>query len=602
MAKSVFEMFQNTVASRRDKVAAQVKVRGAWRDITWGELDKTSRCVSAGLVKLGIEPKQMVSVMSNTRIEWVEADLGILGAGLTTVPIYQSSTAEDTQYILRDAGAVAVFVEDDAQLQKLRELRAHIPQVTKVIAFTGTPAAGDWEMSWSDFLKEGAEHLKLHEGEVKARAASLGPDDVLTLIYTSGTTGRPKGAIITHDNMLYESDASQKIGITSADDVQFLFLPMAHVFAKVLEASWLRVGHTMAFWEMDMKKIVDNLGETRPTVMCAVPRIFEKVYAKVAGDVAAAPGVSGKIARWGLAQGALAAQAEQKGKKPGGLAWALAQQLVFSKLHTKLSARFGGRMRFMISGGAPLSKDIAYFFKYAGFHICEGYGLTETSAASCVVLPSDIRIGTVGRPIPGTEVKIAADGEILIRGRGVMRGYHNRPEATAEAIDADGWFHSGDIGRIDADGFVTITDRKKDIIVTAGGKNVAPQNIESLLKARSPLISQAVVHGDKRKYLSVLLTVDEENVSKWAKERGISGDYRSITQSKQLLEEITAVVKGANSSLASYETLKKLKILDHDFVIGDQLTPTLKVKRKQCNEKYQEIFDGFYASDTGSGE
>jgi long-chain acyl-CoA synthetase len=601
MAKSVFELFRNTVASRKDKVAAQVKVQGAWRDITWAELDKTARSVAAALVKLGVQPKQMVSVMSNTRIEWVQADLGILGAGATTVPIYQSSTADDTQYILNDAGSVAVFVEDDAQLQKLRSLRARLPNVKKVIAFTGA-CEGDFEVSWPQFLKDGEEYLKAHEAEVNARAATLAPEDILTLIYTSGTTGRPKGAIITHDNMLYESDASQKIGIAAADDIQYLFLPMAHVFAKVLEASWLRVGHTMSFWELDMKKIVDNLGEVRPTIMCAVPRIFEKVYAKVKSDVDHTPGIPGKIARWGFLQGVYAAKAEQEGQKPSGLAWKLAHKLVWKKLHTKLDARFGGRMRFMISGGAPLSKDIAYFFKYAGFKICEGYGLTETSAATCVCLPDDIRIGTVGRPIPGTEVKIAPDGEILIRGRGVMKGYHNKPDATAEVIDADGWFHSGDIGVIDKDGFLRITDRKKDIIVTAGGKNVAPQNLENLIKSRSPLISQAVVHGDQRKFLSVLLTVDEENVAKWAKEKGVGGDYQSLTQSKELTDAIGNVVKDVNGTLASYETLKKFKILDHDFVVGDELTPSLKVKRKLCNEKYQAIFDGFYAGDAGGGD
>ena len=601
MAKSVYELFQNTVATRKDKVAAQVKVSGAWRDVTWGEMDKQARAVSAGLVKLGVQPKQMVSVMSNTKLEWVIADLGILGAGATTVPVYQSNTPDDVEYILNDAGSVALFVEDDTQLKKIRGIRAKIPKVKKIIAFAGT-VQGDDEMTWEQFQKDGAEYLAAHEGEVKARGDTLAPEDVLTLIYTSGTTGRPKGAIITHDNMLYESDASQKIGIATADDIQYFFLPMAHVFAKVLEASWLRVGHTMAFWEGDMKKIVDNLAEVRPTVMCAVPRIFEKVYAGTIGKMTSAPGLRGKIATWGLAQGERAAKVEQAGGKPGGMGWSLAQTLVFNKVHQQLDARFGGRMRFFISGGAPLSKDIAYFFKYAGFKVCEGYGLTETSAATCVNLPDDIRIGTVGRAIPGTEIKIAADGEILIRGRGVMKGYHGKPEATAEAIDAEGWFHSGDIGVVDKDGFVRITDRKKDIIVTAGGKNVAPQNLENLLKAKSPLISQVVVHGDKRKFLSVLITVDEEAISKWAKDKGVSGDYKSVTQSKALEGEISGVLKDINSSLASYETLKKFKILDHDFAIGDQLTPSLKVKRKLCNERYKDILDGFYAGDAGGGD
>ena len=598
MTRSMYELFTATVHARKDKVAAQIKVNGAWRDLTWGEMDRVARAAAAGLVTLGVQPKEMVSIMSNTRVEWVQADVGILGAGATTVPIYQSSVADDVQYILNDAGAVIVFVEDDAQLKKMRGIRAQVPKVRKVIAFTGTPN-GDWETSWEQFLKDGEAYLKDNAATVAARASSLVPDDVLTLIYTSGTTGRPKGAIITHDNMLYESEAAMKVGIASAEHVQYLFLPMAHVFAKVLEACWFRAGHVMSFWEGDMKKIVDNLGEVRPTNMCAVPRIFEKVYAKVVADVDGTPGVAGKIARWGLAQGAAAAKLEQAGQKADGVAWSLAQKLVWRKLHTKLTARFGGRVQFFISGGAPLSRDIAYFFKYAGFKICEGYGLTETSAATCVNLPDSIKIGTVGRPLPGMELKIAADGEVLIRGRGVMKGYWNKPDATKESIEPDGWFHSGDIGEVDSEGYLRITDRKKDIIVTAGGKNVAPQNLENLIKARSPLISQAVVHGDQRKFLSVLITVDEENVTKWAKDKGVAGDYKAITQSKELDVEIGNVIKGINSSLASYESLKKFKVLDHDFVVGEQLTPSLKVKRKVCNDRYKAIFDGFYAGDGG---
>ena len=598
MAKSMYELFTATVQSRKDKVAAQIKVNGAWRDLTWAEMDRVAKHVAAGLVKLGVQPKEMVSVMSNTRIEWVQADLGILGAGATTVPIYQSSLADDAQYILNDSGAVVVFVEDEAQLKKMREIRAQLPKVGKVIAFTGT-TQGDWELSWADFLKEGEAHYRDNAASVASRAATLAPDDVLTLIYTSGTTGRPKGAIITHDNMLYESEAAVKVGIAAPEHVQYLFLPMAHVFAKVLEACWFRAGHVMSFWEGDMKKIVDNLGEVRPTTMCAVPRIFEKVYAKVVADVEATPGVAGKIARWGLAQGAAAAKAEQAGKTPDGFSWSLAQKLVFKKLNTKLTARFGGRLLFFISGGAPLSRDIAYFFKYAGFKVCEGYGLTETSAATCVNLPEHVKIGTVGRPLPGTEVKIAGDGEVLIRGRGVMKGYWNKPDATREAIDADGWFHSGDIGEVDTEGFLRITDRKKDIIVTAGGKNVAPQNLENLIKSRSPLISQAVVHGDKRKFLSVLLTVDEENLTKWARDKGLAGDYTALTQSREVDAEIGNVIKGINASLASYESLKKYRVLDHDFVVGEQLTPSLKLKRKVCNERYKDIFDAFYAGDGG---
>ena len=600
MTRSIYELFQNAVAAQRDKPGAQIKVNGAWRDVTWNEIDRLSRRISAALVSVGVQPRDMVSIVANTKLEWILADLGILGAGATTVPVYQSSTPDDTQYILNDANCVAVFVEDEIQLQKMRDIRGQTPKVKKVIAMTGAVEPGGFEVTWDDFLKSGEEYLKAHEAEVRARSALLQPTDILTLIYTSGTTGRPKGATLTHDNMLYEAEAIHKINLITHDDTQYLFLPMAHVFAKVLETIWFQEAHVMAFWEGDMKKIVDNLSEVRPTMMCSVPRIFEKVHAKVSADVEATPGIAGKIARWGLAQGDKAARIEQAGGKPGGVAWTLAQKLVWKKLNAKLTARFGGRMRFFVSGGAPLSRDIAYFFKYAGFTICEGFGLTETSAASAVNLPNDTRIGTVGRPIPGTEFKVASDGELLIRGRGVMKGYHNRPDATAEAIDSDGWFHTGDIGSIDKDGFIRITDRKKDIIVTAGGKNVAPQNIENIIKTRSALISQVVVHGDKRKYLSALITLDEENLRAWAKQSNISGEYGALTQTPQARAAVDAALKEVNSMLASYESVKKFKILDHDFVIGDQLTPSLKVKRKLCNDKYKADFDAFYANDTGA--
>ncbi len=611
MAKSIYELFQNCVASRKDRVAAQYKSGGAWRDVTWTEMDKTSKQLAAALVKHGVQPKEMVSIIANTRLEWILSDLGIQGAGATTVPVYQSSTPDDSSFILNDAGVVAAFVEDDTQLKKLRGIRADTPKLKKIIAMTGTPDSSGLELTWDAFLKEGEEYLKTHEADIKARSSGLTPDDLLTLIYTSGTTGRPKGAMLTHDNMLYEAEAIHKIGLIGPDDIQYLFLPMAHVFAKVLETIWFQEGHVMAFWSGDQKKIIDELSEVRPTMMCSVPRIFEKVHAKVMGDTANAPGLAGKIGRWGLAQGDQAAKAEQQGAKPGGLPWAIAQKLVFTKVKDKLAARFGGRLRFFVSGGAPLGKDVAYFFKYAGVTICEGFGLTETSAASAVMLPSDVRIGFVGRALPGTEFKVASDGELLIRGRGVMKGYWNRAEATAEAIDADKWFHTGDIGLVDKDGFIKITDRKKDIIVTAGGKNVAPQNLENLIKSKSPLISQVVVHGDKRKYLSALITLDEENVKNFAKQKGLAGEYPGLTQSQAVNEAMAATFKEVNSILASYETVKKFKILDHDFTIGDRpeekdrpgaglITPSMKLKRKAVNERYKDVFDGFYADGGGA--
>lgn len=598
MAESIYETFQNTVAARADKVAAQYKVGGAWRDVTWREIDETSRAVAAALLEFGIQAKQHVAIMSNTRLEWIFADLGILASGAATVPIYQSNLAHECEYILNDSDSVAIFVEDDAQLSKLREIREQIPNVQKVIAMTGdVDEAGGWEVSWETLLATGKALLEANPDALAERTSQLSRDDILTIIYTSGTTGKPKGAVLTHDCMLYETEAFTKIDIISPDDVEYLFLPMAHVFAKVLEIMWFSLGHTMAFWEGDQTKIVDNLAEVRPTFMCSVPRIFEKVHAKVIADVSSTPGIKGTLGRWALKKAEEAGRVELAGGQPGGIGWSLAQKLVFSKIEEKLTARFGGRLKYFVSGGAPLGRDIAFFFKYSGIEICEGYGLTETSAATCVNRPGSSRIGTVGPVIPGSEVKIAEDGEILIRGRGVMRGYWKKPEATAEVISEEGWFHSGDIGVIDPDGALRITDRKKDIIVTAGGKNVAPQNIENQIKSKSPLISQVVIHGDKRKFLSAVITIDPDNVQSWAAEKGIAnGEVKDLTQRPEVRKAVEDVINEVNTGLASYETLKKFKILDHDFAIGDLLTPTMKVKRKQVSERYKEVFDAFYGA------
>ncbi|MFZ9887026.1 MAG: AMP-dependent synthetase/ligase [Myxococcota bacterium] len=597
MAKTVHEFFKAAVAKRRHNVAAQYKVAGTWRDVTWAELDTLSNQVSAALVHHGVQPREHVCILSHTVLEWIIADVGIMGAGASTIPIYQSSVADEVQYILHDSSSVLVFAQDREQLDKLRGIRDQIPSVRKVVCFDAEAVdlTSPWELSWQQFLEDGAAFLRDDDAAVSARSDVLGPDDTLTIIYTSGTTGRPKGAVLTHDSMIAEADALESLGIVTPEDVQYLFLPMAHVFAKAIEVLWFRTAHIMAFWEGDQAKIIDNLAEVRPTMMASVPRIFEKVHAKVTGDMKNGAGLAGVLGRWALAQAEAAAALEQQGKAAAGLSWSLAKWLVFSKVEQKLKERFGGRLRFFISGGAPLSRDIAYFFQYAGVSICEGYGLTETSAGATINRPGDVNIGTVGTPLPGVEVKIAPDGEILMRGRIIMRGYWNKPDATREAIDEDGWFHSGDIGVIDEQGRLRITDRKKDLIITAGGKNVAPQNLENGLKSKSPLISQVVVHGDQRKYLTALVTIDVDNAKGWATKEGIPGfDYAAVSQHPKMREEIQAVVADFNKGLASYETLKKVHILDHDFEIGDQLTPTMKVKRKHCNERYKTVFESLY--------
>jgi long-chain acyl-CoA synthetase len=396
--------------------------------------------------------------------------------------------------------------------------------------------------------------------------------------------------------MLYEVEAVMKAGIVSVGDVEFLFLPMSHVFTKVLQCAWFGLGHEMAL-DGDVQKVADNIHETKPTVVASVPRIFEKVYSKVVSQGLEAPGLKGKLFKWALDTNDQYATHMLEAKPiPFGLdlQLGLAKKLVFSKIHDKLMERFGGRIRFFVSGGAPLPKKMAYFFHNAGITILEGYGLTETSAATTVNRPDKNKIGTVGKALDGTEIKIAEDGEILIRGPGVMREYWQKADATQEVFTPDGFFKSGDIGEIDQDGYLKITDRKKDIIVTAGGKNVAPQNLENMLKSMSPLISQVVVHGDKRKYLAALFTLEPESAKKLGKEKGIGEDYGAVCKSGAAREALQATIDQANAQLASYETIKKFAILEKDFEVGDELTPSLKVKRKVVSDKYKALLDGFY--------
>lgn len=598
MAHSLFDLLQTHSESSPDRPAARFKRDGAWRDLNWRELKEAADAVSAALVRFGLSPGERVSILSNSRVEWSVADLGIVGAGGVTVPIYQSNTPDECRYILDNSEAVFAFVEDAEQLEKVREVRSDVPNVRGVVCLDDGAVASDddWEIGWEAFLEQGRGALG-DGGETVRRLAErrrgLGRDELATLIYTSGTTGRPKGVQVTHDNLIVAAEAVAEIDVPKPSDVQLLFLPLAHSFAKLLQVGWLSSGSLMAYAEA-VEKVVDNMGEVRPTLMASVPRIFEKVHAKVVGEATAQPGLKGKLARWAFAHAERAARAESKGESYGGLGWALARKLVFAKIHRGLSERFGGRLRFFVSGGAPLAPDIAYFFKYADITICEGYGLTETSSVTTFNRPDRVKIGTVGPVMPNVEVRIADDGEILIRGRTVFTGYWKRPEETAEVLSDDGWFATGDIGEFDEDDHLKITDRKKDLIVTAGGKNVAPQHAENLLKSRSPLISQVVLFGDRRPYLVALVTLDEAALESWAKSHGLSGSHAELSRHDDVVAAIGREVETVNSQLPSYETIKYFDVLDHDFEVGDQLTPTLKVKRKVVYERYAGHFDALY--------
>jgi long-chain acyl-CoA synthetase len=577
--------------------AARWKEGGAWKEISWSDLEARARRLSNALLSFGVQKGDRVCLMGDTRLEWVVCDLAIQAVGAATVPIYQSNLPDECQYVADNCGAKLVLVDSEKQAAKFVKVRAQLPQVQQVVQYLGEvrDAAGGYVRPVESLYGEGDDFAKASPAALDERARTVTKDDLSTIIYTSGTTGKPKGVMLTHDSFVFEAESVEAIGLVRATDVELMFLPLAHVFAQVLKAIWFRLGHVMVFAE-SLEKLIDNMGETHPTFMAAVPRVFEKAYNKVVTDGAHAPGLKGKLFRMTMAEFDKYAIARDENRSYDSLALKIGRKLVLPKIKERLDARFGGNLRFFVSGGAPLARKIGYFFELVGIDILEGFGLTETSAATCVNRQHHNKIGTVGPPLPGMELKIAPDGELLIRGRGVMKGYFQNPEATKEVMLADGWFATGDIGEIDTDGHLRITDRKKDIIVTAGGKNVAPQNLENALKT-SPILSQVVIHGDQRKFLTALVTINEERARKVAEEQGFTfTDYADLTRKPEIRAEVQAAFDALNAQLPSYESVKKFTILSHDFSQeSGELTPTLKVKRKLCNAKYKAEFDAMYA-------
>jgi long-chain acyl-CoA synthetase len=615
--RTALDVFANRVAATPDEVALRRKEGGTWKSCSWREWDLISREVAGGLASLGFEVGDRAVILSQTRAEWVEVHVGVLMAGGVSVPIYPSNTPSQTEYVITNSGAKIAFVEDPHQLEKLfdPEVRSKLEQVERVVYLSDVAdlerpdakgrknpkldevlpqAEKGWVMSFEELREAGSKWLEENQGRLDEIARDLDPSQPFSIIYTSGTTGNPKGVVITHSNIAFECNAVKDLLELGAGDEQLLFLPLAHVFAKVLLWASVQVGASIAFAE-SIPKLVQNLQEVKPTFMGAVPRVYEKAYAKIQAsfEEKRKKPVTRALINWALKKGGERSKAEQGGQPSDGLSIKLADKLVFSKVRDT----FGGRIKFFVSGGAPLAREIAEFFHAAGVLVLEGYGLTETTAAHSVNRPDDFAFGTVGPPIPGVETKIADDGEILMRGGHIMKGYYNNPEATAEVLDEDGWFHSGDIGEIDSRGHIRITDRKKDIIVTGGGKNVAPQNIENAFKTRCPLASQIVVIGDKRPYLVALVTLNEEAMVEWARDKGMS--YENLAELSKK-PEVEAVIRQhvdeLNATLPSYETIKRFTILDRDFdQESGELTPTLKVKRKAVSEKFAARIEQLYA-------
>ncbi|MEU5050151.1 long-chain fatty acid--CoA ligase [Streptomyces sp. NPDC021096] len=578
----------------------------SWASLTWRQAADRVFAIAAGFIDLGILPEQRIALSCATRLEWILADLGIMCAGAATTPVYPSTNADETAFMLSDAECRILVAEDAAQLAKARLRRAELPDLAHVVvieAADAVPAEGDpegWVISLADLEKRGAARLEQHPDAVRERVEALRSDQLATLIYTSGTTGRPKGVRLRHDAWSYMARAIQATGLARPDDVQYLWLPLAHVFGKVLTAGQIGVGHVTAV-DGRVDKIIENLPVVRPTYMASVPRIFEKVYNGVAAKAREAGGAKYKIFRWAAEVAREYAKVSQDnyrrtGSKAVPFGLAAKHRAADALVYAKIRDAFGGRLRACVSGASALAPDIGYFFSGAGIHILEGYGLTETSAASFVNPGEAYRTGTVGKPLPGTEVRIADDGEVLLRSPGVMESYHRQPEKTAEVLESDGWFHTGDIGELSPDGYLRITDRKKDLIKTSAGKYVAPAEVEGRFKAVCPFVSNILVHGADRNFCTALIALDGPSILGWAKERGMDGrPYAEVVAAPETQELIEGYVRELNEGLQRWQTIKKFRLLPRDLdVEHGELTPSLKLKRPVVEREYKGLIEEMY--------
>ncbi|MCC7051627.1 MAG: long-chain fatty acid--CoA ligase [Gemmatimonadaceae bacterium] len=593
-------LFLDAVATFSKPAALRYKADGAWRDISHADLLVRVRRASLALQELGLARGDRVAILSENRPEWAIADYACLMAGLADVPIYPTLPAEQMVHILNDSGAVVLFVSTPEQAAKIARIRPDLPALKTVISFCA-PTPQGCDLTMTDLMARG-EQVDTPDRASQWQAAALAtqPDDLATLIYTSGTTGLPKGVMLTHDNLYSNVFASLPVLQPQDDDVALSFLPLSHIFERMAGHYMMFAGGCTIAYAESIDAVAANLGEVRPTILSSVPRIYEKLYARIMEGGNAGSGLKRAIFHWALGVADQWADAYLAKRAPGPVLagqYALAQTLVFSKI----KARIGGRLRVACSGGAPLAATINKFFVATGLTLVEGYGLTETSPVISVNRLDNIRVGTVGELVAGVEVAIAADGEILTRGPSVMKGYYRNPEATAEAIDGDGWFHTGDIGTMQ-DGFLRITDRKKDIIVTAGGKNIAPQPIENRVVTNA-MVSQAVMLGDQRKFPVMLVVPDWDALLRWAAHKGItSTDRRALLTDPRVIEKMDREVRGELQGLAKFEAPKKIALLEREFTIdGGELTPSLKIKRRVINEKFRGLIDALYA-DPSSGD
>jgi len=580
-----------------DGIALKHKDGDDWVERSYSELAERSRSLAKGLMALGLEKGDAVAIFADTRPEWVEADLGAACAGLVVATIYHTGSADEAEHVLDNSQAKLCFVENEELLEK-------VPDLDHLVLFEGS---SDRAMSLDELVEKGEE---TDDSDLDARLEDIGPDDLFTLVYTSGTTGAPKGCMLTHGNFRAGLDALDESIEISEDSVFYAFLPLSHVLTRLIELVALNTGSTLAFWQRDKDKLLEDMREIQPTHLAAVPRIFEKIYNEAASK--AEGGIKGKLLSKAIEVGGEVRELERKGESPGPVLKAeyeLADKQIFSTVRDL----FGGRLELALTGAAPVAKEMLEFFHACGVLVLEGYGLTETSGGATANMPDDFKFGTQGKALPNIEIKIAEPdedeeedsdeegedpgGEVLIRGPQVFKGYYRNEEATEEDLDSDGWFSSGDVGSIDDDGFLTITGRTKDIVVTSSGKNIPAARIENEI-SDNRWISQAVVYGDDKNYLVALITLDEDERSDLASQAGVDDDPETMASSDEVREEIWKAIEEANGNFAKIEQVKKFTILEHDLSQDEgEITPTMKVKRNVVYENHEERFEALYDED-----
>ncbi len=595
--RTINDMFQESVRKYGDKDALQVKKGGKYIGISYSELGRSIENFSLGLISLGIEKGDKIAILSENRPEWVISDLGILSAGGINVPIFSTLPPGQIEYILNDSGAEMIILSTERQLDKVLKVRDNIETLRNIIVMDDfSEELGDsMVMKFSEVLKRGEELGKKSPELYQRRAETVKEDDLASILYTSGTTGDPKGAMLTHWNFRSNCEAALEVIDITQDDIMLSFIPLSHVFERTGGYyAPLRVGATIAYAE-NLLAIANNILEVRPTLMVAVPRLYERMFNRIIRMVESGSPIKKKIFYWGVKVGRIVGEKKLHDEEiPSflNMKFKIADKLVFSKLREKT----GGRLNFFVSGGAPLAKEIAEFFYAAGITILEGYGLTESSPVISANTFEHLKFGTVGQPVPGVDVKIAEDGEILARGPNIMKGYYNKEEETKEAIDEEGWLYTGDIGHLDEEGFLTITDRKKNIIVLSNGKNVSPQPIENKLKT-TKYIGEAMLIGDKMKYITALIVPDFDNLKDYAKEKDISfSKEKDLVEDKKIISLIRSEIDKVNEELAGFERIRKFMLMSEEFSQEkEEVTPTLKLKRGVIMNKHKDTVGSMYS-------